>query len=267
MMVKVAALALALVSECGVVWGANKNDVKQLKNQMNQKALQGQSVACSGFDLSGVNFNDAQYTQYGVIISDQGNSLELAYADFSGANLSGANLDRVNLAMGDLSQANLSKTSLRGARLADADLSEANLVGADLGKADLNRADLDGAYLNGANLSGATLRKADLRGTNLTGVDLTGANLTGANLTGVNLSGAKGVGSIQGRNVYHCMVTNKMGNSRYIQFVNGPIYDIAKGKTLLVYWFDANQFNVIDEQWNKVTSGTMKPGGAYTIIK
>jgi hypothetical protein len=85
---------------------------------------------------------------------------------------------------------NLRYANLSGADLPDANLSGADLYGANLSGADLYGANLSGADLSGANLYGADLRDADLYGANLSGANLSGADLRYANLSGADLSGA-----------------------------------------------------------------------------
>ena len=131
-------------------------------------------------ELEGIDFSGAKLDH----------SIEVDFADLSGANLSntdlsGATLGGVNLRDADLSGSNLSKAKLLTANqtkllrteggeaepdypervgpideLLKMDLSRANLRGADLTEADLTGADLTEAVLTGANLSGANLFKA-----------------------------------------------------------------------------------------------------------
>jgi uncharacterized protein YjbI with pentapeptide repeats len=86
-----------------------------------------------------------------------GSNLDLAEANFQGADLIEANLERAILTGADLS----------GAYLVGANLPQANLRGANLSGSDLEGADLRGADLRGANLSSTSLYGADLRGADL----------------------------------------------------------------------------------------------------
>ena len=67
--------------------------------------------------------------------------------------------------------------------LAEANFQGADLIEANLERAILTGADLSGAYLVGANLPQANLRGANLSGSYLEGADLRGADLRGANLS------------------------------------------------------------------------------------
>ena len=67
--------------------------------------------------------------------------------------------------------------------LAEANFQGADLIEANLERAILTGADLSGAYLVGANLPQANLRGANLSGSYLEGTDLRGADLRGANLS------------------------------------------------------------------------------------
>jgi uncharacterized protein YjbI with pentapeptide repeats len=67
--------------------------------------------------------------------------------------------------------------------LAEANFQGADLIEANLERAILTGTDLSGAYLVGANLPQANLRGANLSGSYLEGADLRGADLRGANLS------------------------------------------------------------------------------------
>ena len=108
----------------------------------------------------------------------------------SGANLSGAYLRDANLCNTSLSETNLSNANFSGANLRDTHLSNANLGGAYLTEANLCDADLSNAHLSGAYLKDAELCNANLRGADLTGANLSNANLGDADLSGADLSGA-----------------------------------------------------------------------------
>ena len=136
--------------------------------------------------------------------------LELKGMDFSGAKLDHS----IEMDFADLSGANLSKTDLSGATFGGVNLHDADLSGANLSEAKLltgnktkllrtrtkdGKAETDDPERVGPmpELLKMDLSRANLRGADLTGADLTGADLTGANLSGTNLEGAKGLTSEQ----------------------------------------------------------------------
>ena len=82
-------------------------------------------------------------------------------------------IDEVTI--GDLGTINLGFADLSGAYLSRADLSNADLFETNLSGADLSRADLSRAYLFETDLSGANLSRADLSNADLFGADLSGA--------------------------------------------------------------------------------------------
>jgi uncharacterized protein YjbI with pentapeptide repeats len=122
-------------------------------------------------------------------------AVDVASADFRGANLRYADLFDTNLRRADLSGSDLAAAGLSGAFLPRADLGRANLFNATLRGAyllgvDLRLADLRMADLFNATLRGADLREADLRGTFLIKADLFVAKLREANLVGADLGKA-----------------------------------------------------------------------------
>ena len=87
---------------------------------------------------------------------DEGEKVDLRYA-----NLSYANLSRANLLCADLSAAILMDANMSEANLSRADLSAANLFSVGLMDANLSRADLIDASLSLADLSGANLTQVE----------------------------------------------------------------------------------------------------------
>lgn len=106
------------------------------------------------------------------------------------ANLERANLFMAHLMQADLRRAHLERANLFSARLEFADLGEAHLEGANLAGAHLEGANLGGAYLQGASLGSAHLQGANLHGAHLEKADLNEAHLQQANLCEAHLDGA-----------------------------------------------------------------------------
>jgi uncharacterized protein YjbI with pentapeptide repeats len=132
--------------------------------------------------------------------------MQLAAADFRGADLSGARF------IGDMNHARLEGAVARDLRagadmtnqsmgLMNARFVSARFDGADLSNADVSRADFSFASLIGAKLTGSKLDRADFSGADLSRADLTNADLRGATLidtdfTGARLDGARFEGAI-----------------------------------------------------------------------
>ncbi len=139
-----------------------------------------------GFDLSFVNFRDAQLAETrfsGACLS----SANLSKADLSNSKLVRTNLKFANLSSSNLSKATLIKADLTEADLMKANLSEANLSGANLSKANLRLTKLIRANLSKADLSLAVVKKAHLQNTDMFAVQALGSDFTEANLTGACL--------------------------------------------------------------------------------
>jgi uncharacterized protein YjbI with pentapeptide repeats len=96
----------------------------------------------------------------------------------------------------DLADADFRGADLRAFRLAGVDLAFANFAGANIDNANLYSAELRGLNLRGATLSNTLIRNAnlsaaDFAGANLSDVDFSFADLSAANFTSANLSGAE----------------------------------------------------------------------------
>jgi hypothetical protein len=90
-------------------------------------------------------------------------SIDLSFANLSGANLREVVLTRALLQNADLSHANLSSADLSYAELNNANLCKANLTEADLEGAKLYSADLTRANLNLINLTEAKINNTDFK--------------------------------------------------------------------------------------------------------
>jgi uncharacterized protein YjbI with pentapeptide repeats len=138
----------------------------------------------TGADLALTNLAHTRFT--GATLA----STRLTSANLTGALMHGAVLSNARLHGADLSNARLNEANLAHAYLYDANLAGSMLTEATLTWADLKDARLSGADLTAARLARAYLNQADLTGADLTGADLTGADLTSADLTDADLTNA-----------------------------------------------------------------------------
>ena len=126
---------------------------------------------------SGIVFNISQVTPTLASVQTSGNGDGL---DFAWVDLTGATLQTVSLVKADFSHCNLTNAKFTNVNFTGAILTNANLTGATF-----NNCTMDGAFLNNC-----TLTNTNFTGSNLLGTHLEGATFQGTVLSKTRVAGA-----------------------------------------------------------------------------